>query len=195
MDNRFVPQNVSSRKTKIPINPKANRRPVKMERICPNNSTAYKTQSYADHMTLESLQYDTPSGRGNRPPAASPMVSKTNPSNATREATTSNRSTGGSNDSTSFWRPAKIFEDPAANEIYIADGYGNRRVVVLDRDTGRFKRHWGAYGKRPDDAPVPAYTPSASPSPPQAASNDSATAALTPMMRRRRKASLRLIWP
>jgi len=72
---------------------------------------------------------------------------------------------GGSNDSTSFWRPAKIFEDPAANEVYIADGYGNRRVVVLDRETGRFKRHWGAYGKRPDDAPVPAYTPSASPSP------------------------------
>jgi len=57
----------------------------------------------------------------------------------------------GSNDLMNFWRPAKIFEDPAANEVYIADGYGNRRVIVLDRDTGKYKRHWGAYGKKPDD--------------------------------------------
>lgn len=70
----------------------------------------------------------------------------------------------GSNDLTNFWRPAKIVEDPGANEVYIADGYGNRRVVVLDRDTGKYKRHWGAYGSKPDDSPVPAYTPSAPPS-------------------------------
>jgi DNA-binding beta-propeller fold protein YncE len=67
----------------------------------------------------------------------------------------------GSNDLMNFWRPAKIFEDPAANEVYIADGYGNRRVVVLDRDTGKYKRHWGAYGNKPDDAQVPAYSPTA----------------------------------
>lgn len=36
-------------------------------------------------------------------------------------------------------------------EIFISDGYGNRRVVVLDQATGAYKRHWGAYGKRPDD--------------------------------------------
>jgi len=70
----------------------------------------------------------------------------------------------GSNDLANFWRPAKIVEDPGANEIYIADGYGNRRVVVLDRDTGKYKRHWGAYGSKPDDSPVPAYTPTAAPS-------------------------------
>ncbi len=35
--------------------------------------------------------------------------------------------------------------------MYIADGYGNRRVMVLDEDTGKYKRHWGAYGKKPDD--------------------------------------------
>jgi DNA-binding beta-propeller fold protein YncE len=67
----------------------------------------------------------------------------------------------GSNDLVNFWRPAKIFEDPTANEVYIADGYGNRRVVVLDRDTGKYKRHWGAYGNKPDDVQVPAYTPAA----------------------------------
>lgn len=70
----------------------------------------------------------------------------------------------GSNEPQQFWRPAKIVEDPAANEVYVADGYGNRRVVVLDADTGEYKRHWGAYGKRPDDSPVPAYTPAAPPS-------------------------------
>ena len=44
--------------------------------------------------------------------------------------------------------------DDAANEAYIADGYGNRRVVVVDATTGKFKRMWGAYGKPPTD-PAP----------------------------------------
>jgi DNA-binding beta-propeller fold protein YncE len=70
----------------------------------------------------------------------------------------------GSNDLTNFWRPAKIYEDPAASEVFIADGYGNRRVIVLDRETGKYKRHWGAYGAKPDDAEVPAYKPDAPPS-------------------------------
>jgi DNA-binding beta-propeller fold protein YncE len=67
----------------------------------------------------------------------------------------------GSNDRVNFWRPAKIFPDPATHELYVADGYGNRRVVVLDADSGRYKRHWGAYGERPDDVPLPAYDPKA----------------------------------
>ncbi len=49
--------------------------------------------------------------------------------------------------------------DAAANELYVADGYGNRRVIVFDASTGAYKRHWGAYGKRPDDATIPAYNP------------------------------------
>ena len=44
--------------------------------------------------------------------------------------------------------------DDAANEAYVADGYGNRRVVVIDATTGKFKRMWGAYGKPPVD-PAP----------------------------------------
>jgi DNA-binding beta-propeller fold protein YncE len=70
----------------------------------------------------------------------------------------------GSNDKQNLWRPAKIFVEPAANEAYVADGYGNRRVVVFDADTGQFKRHWGAYGALPDDAPLPEYSPAAPPS-------------------------------
>jgi hypothetical protein len=70
----------------------------------------------------------------------------------------------GSNDKENFWRPAKIFVEPVANEAYVADGYGNRRVVVFDADTGKYKRHWGAYGAMPDDAPLPDYSPEAAPS-------------------------------
>ena len=66
---------------------------------------------------------------------------------------------GGSNDQVSFGRVAKIFVDAKANEAYIADGYLNKRVAVLDADTGKMKRWWGAYGNKPDDTPLPPYDP------------------------------------
>ncbi len=71
----------------------------------------------------------------------------------------------GSSDPTSFGRVAKVFVDPKANEAYVADGYLNRRVAVLDADTGKIKRFWGAYGKPPNDAPEGRYDPAAPPSP------------------------------
>ncbi len=67
--------------------------------------------------------------------------------------------TGGSNDKTLFGRPADIQVDETANEVYIADGYGNRRVIVVDSETGAYKRHWGAYGKTPSDDKTPKYDP------------------------------------
>ena len=70
---------------------------------------------------------------------------------------------GGSNDQESFGRVAKIFVDARANEAYIADGYLNKRVAVLDADTGKMKRYWGAYGNKPDDTPLPPYNPAAPP--------------------------------
>ena len=70
----------------------------------------------------------------------------------------------GSNDTENFWKPTKVFEDVDASEVYVSDGYGNRRVIVFDATTGAYKRHWGAYGERPDDSPMPSYDPSASPS-------------------------------
>ena len=69
----------------------------------------------------------------------------------------------GSNDTENFGRPAKIFVDAKANEAYIADGYGNKRVVVIDADTGKFKRYWGAYGNKPDDTSFGNYDPKAPP--------------------------------
>jgi DNA-binding beta-propeller fold protein YncE len=70
---------------------------------------------------------------------------------------------GDSNDPVSFGRVAKIFVDPKTNEAYVADGYLNKRVAVIDADTGKLKRYWGAYGNRPDDAPLGRYDPSAPP--------------------------------
>jgi len=70
---------------------------------------------------------------------------------------------GNSNDPASFGRVAKIFVDPKENEAYIADGYLNKRVAVIDADTGKMKRWWGAYGNKPDDTPLAAYNPSAPP--------------------------------
>jgi DNA-binding beta-propeller fold protein YncE len=69
----------------------------------------------------------------------------------------------GSNDTEDLGRPAAVKVDPEANEVYVADGYGNRRVIVFDADTGAYKRHWGAYGERPDDRELSAYDPEAEP--------------------------------
>ena len=44
-----------------------------------------------------------------------------------------------------------MFVYPKTNELFVADGYFNHRVIVFDAETGAYKRHWGAYGKRPDD--------------------------------------------
>ena len=66
-----------------------------------------------------------------------------------------------SNSTTHFGRVAKISFDAAANEAYLADGYGNKRVAVLDASTGEFKRYWGAYGNTPDDTNMGPYDPDA----------------------------------
>jgi sugar lactone lactonase YvrE len=63
-----------------------------------------------------------------------------------------------SNSLTHFSRVAEIAIDAEANEAYIADGYGNKRVAVVDTATGAFKRYWGAYGNEPSDDRV-TYVP------------------------------------
>jgi len=69
----------------------------------------------------------------------------------------------GSNDLENFGRVAKIWVDPQTNEAYIADGYLNKRVAVIDADTGKMKRYWGAYGNKPDDTNLGNYDPKAPP--------------------------------
>lgn len=57
----------------------------------------------------------------------------------------------GSNDPDHLGGPANFYVEPKTNELFIADGYINKRVVVYDAATGKYKRHWGAYGKVPND--------------------------------------------
>jgi len=66
-----------------------------------------------------------------------------------------------SNATDHFFQVAKIFVDEKNNELYVADGYGNKRVVVMDTETGQFKRYWGAYGNKPDDKDLGRYNPTA----------------------------------
>jgi len=55
----------------------------------------------------------------------------------------------GNFDEKNFHAPGDIFIDERANEVYVADGYVNQRVVVLDKSNGQFKRMWGAFGTAP----------------------------------------------
>jgi len=70
-----------------------------------------------------------------------------------------NGASKGNKDTANLSRPAEVEVDMAANEVYVADGYGNRRVIVYDADKGTFKRMWGAYGKPPTDDPNVTYDP------------------------------------
>jgi DNA-binding beta-propeller fold protein YncE len=71
---------------------------------------------------------------------------------------------GGNADQKSVNKSADAFVYAKTNELFVADGYGNRRVIVFDADTGAFKRQWGGFGNVPQDAPpAPARGTTAAP--------------------------------
>ena len=71
---------------------------------------------------------------------------------------------GGNADTDNPRQPADVSVYAPTNEAFVADGYGNRRVWVLDADTGAFKRQWGAFGNKPEDAyEIGVATPPAAP--------------------------------
>ena len=67
----------------------------------------------------------------------------------------------GNADTQNLRQPADTFVYAKTNELFVADGYGNRRVIVFDADTGKFKRMWGAFGNAPSDAPPDPALPDA----------------------------------
>ena len=67
----------------------------------------------------------------------------------------------GSNDPENFGRVAQILIDPKTNKGFVADGYRNRRVAVIDPKSGKIEKWWGAYGNKPDDSPQGPYNPTA----------------------------------
>ena len=73
-----------------------------------------------------------------------------------------NRS-GGNTDTESVNRAADVCVYPATNGLLVADGYGNRRVIVFDAETGEFRRMWGAFGDPPTDPAEGAVLDSSNP--------------------------------
>jgi DNA-binding beta-propeller fold protein YncE len=63
----------------------------------------------------------------------------------------SNDTHGGIHETPLLYQPADMVVDPATNRLYVADGYGNRRVLIVDADTGKYIGHFGAYGNNPVD--------------------------------------------
>ena len=61
----------------------------------------------------------------------------------------------GNTDTANVHQPADVFVHAPTNELFVADGYGNQRVVVFDADSGKFKRMWGAFGNTPPAAMAP----------------------------------------
>ncbi len=70
---------------------------------------------------------------------------------------------GGSSDTQNLGGPANLTVDSVNHELYVGDGYRNRRVIVIDTETLTFKRMWGAYGNKPDDKDLGPYNPDAPP--------------------------------
>lgn len=72
----------------------------------------------------------------------------------------SNDTNGGINGTPVLYQAADMAVDPATNRLYVADGYGNRRVLIVDAETGKYIGHFGAYGNNPvDDSAAKAAGP------------------------------------
>lgn len=63
--------------------------------------------------------------------------------------------TKGNVDTENVHQATDVFVDTVAKEVYVADGYGNKRVIVFDSESGAFKRMWGAFGSPPPPALAP----------------------------------------
>ena len=80
---------------------------------------------------------------------------------------------GGNKDTKNLHQPADVQVIQKTSEVVVADGYGNHRIIVLDANSGAFKRMWGAFGNQPLDPPTappgdstPARRGAAAPAPP-----------------------------
>ena len=78
----------------------------------------------------------------------------------TPEGPDSNDTHGGSNGTPLLYQATDMVRDPKTNRLYISDGYGNRHVLIVDADSGKYIGHFGAYGNNPvDDAAAKAAGP------------------------------------
>ena len=104
---------------------------------------------------------DAPPGGGRRGGGATPPAPPPNDAHVLKFASDGKfllqigkaGATGDDTSTTALNRPTAIDVDVAANEIYVADGMLNHRIVVFDSETGKYKRHWGANGATPFNVP------------------------------------------
>jgi DNA-binding beta-propeller fold protein YncE len=72
----------------------------------------------------------------------------------------SNDTNGGIDGTPLLYQATDMVRDPRTNRLYISDGYGNRHVLIVDADSGKYIGHFGAYGNNPvDDAGAKAAGP------------------------------------
>jgi hypothetical protein len=86
--------------------------------------------------------------RGLKPVADDALLKFTQDGKFVLQIGRSNQSKGDA-DTANVHRAADAWVHPGTNELFVADGYGNHRVIVFDADSGKFKRTWGAFGKPP----------------------------------------------
>jgi hypothetical protein len=68
---------------------------------------------------------------------------------AGRNGPDSEKVDGGPNGTPQPYLVADMSVDPRTNRLYVADGYGNRRILIVDAATGHYVGHFGAYGQNP----------------------------------------------
>jgi DNA-binding beta-propeller fold protein YncE len=72
---------------------------------------------------------------------------------AGRDGPDSEDTSGGPNGTPQPYLVADMSVDPESNRLFVADGYGNRRILIADAETGQYIGHFGAYGQNPVDDP------------------------------------------
>ncbi len=127
---------------------------------------------YRDHVWIGGNNCPGSKLPGLKPVADDQLVKFTTTGKFVMQVGRSNAS-GGNSDTRNLHRPADVSVYRKTNEVFVADGYGNHRVIVFDAETGVFKRAWGAFGNKPIDddhcpaAPAPPITKDGSPGPQQ----------------------------
>ncbi len=117
----------------------------------------WPTTEHGLHVDLEGNFWVTGSSPNPAPSKESPtdsMVLKFDRTGAFRLQIGSRTPTAGNHDTKNLGRATSVAVYPPTHEVFVADGYGNRRLIVFDAVTGAFKRMWGAFGKPPDAGPV-----------------------------------------
>jgi hypothetical protein len=108
---------------------------------------------FVDHNNFVWISGSSPSGQSPRPRESDDMLLKFTTDGRFVKQLGGRSTNMGSRDPNNVNKPGDLFVYAPTNEVFLADGYGNRRVIVFDADTMAYKRMWGAFGNMPEDRP------------------------------------------